>query len=68
MMAKSENNIVKVVKQESQLGFAYFLCFIGAALYFTQNSVGFWGFILALLKASVWPVFLIENLFELLKI
>lgn len=67
-MAKNEKNFIKVVKEESQLGFVFFLTYIGAAVYFVQNSEGFWGFILALLKAAVWPAFLIHRAFELLGI
>lgn len=45
------------------LGGAYFLAMIGAAVYFLQTSYGFWGSILALLKACVWPIYLIHQLF-----
>jgi hypothetical protein len=34
----------------------YFMSFIGAAVYFIQHSAGFWGGVLAFLKAIVWPV------------
>lgn len=40
-------------------GFAYFLGFIGAAVYYIQNAATFGGGILGLLKALVWPAFLI---------
>ena len=59
------NNKVKVVHKGGPIGFA-FLTFIGAAVYFVQNSAGFGGFILALLKAMVWPAFFIHRVFELL--
>jgi hypothetical protein len=32
------------------------------------NVDGFWNVIVALLKAMVWPVFLINRVFELLRI
>lgn len=67
-MAKNEKNFIKVVKQESPLSFVLFLTYIGAAVYFVQQSAGFWGVILALLKAAVWPAFLIHRAFELLSI
>lgn len=47
-------------------GFAYFLTIIGAAVYFVQNSDGFWAFILAILKALVWPAFAVHRAFELM--
>jgi len=40
-------------------GTVYFLGFIGSAVYFISNSVGFWAGVLGFLKAIVWPVFLI---------
>lgn len=45
-------------------GALYFFGFIGAAVYFIQASTTFWGGVLGLLKACVWPAFLV---FELLK-
>lgn len=45
-------------------GAAYFLGFIGAAVYYISNAVGFGAGVLGFLKALVWPVFLV---YELLK-
>lgn len=45
-------------------GAFYGLGFIGAAIYYVSTAVGFWGVVLGLLKAFVWPAFLV---FELLK-
>jgi len=45
-------------------GCAYFLGFIGAAVYYIQAATSFWGGVLGFLKALVWPAFLV---FELLK-
>jgi len=42
----------------------YGLGIIGAAVYYIPKAVGFWGVVVALLKAIVWPAFLV---FELLK-
>jgi len=41
-------------------GFAYFLGFIGAAIYYVSNSIGVWGGVVGVLKAAVWPAFLIH--------
>jgi hypothetical protein len=65
-MAKVQK--VKVVNQGSVLGGSYFVTFIGAAVYFVQQSNGFWGFILALLKACVWPAFAVHRALELLQL
>ena len=43
-------------------GGVYFLGFIGAAIYYLQQSTGFWQIVLAILKALVWPVFLVYKL------
>lgn len=46
------------------LGVVFFMAFIGAAIYFVQQSGGgFWPVILGLLKAAVWPVFLTYHVF-----
>ena len=45
-------------------GAAYGLGIIGAAVYYISTASGFWAGILGLLKALVWPAFLV---FEMLK-
>ena len=42
----------------------YGLGFIGAIVYYISNASGFWVGVLGVLKALVWPAFLV---FELLK-
>lgn len=58
----------KKYKDEAKFGMFAFLTYIGAAWYFLQISYGFWPSILALLKAAIWPVYLIHRVFELLRI
>lgn len=49
------------------VGFVLFLAYIGAAIYFVQQSSGgFWVVILALLKAAVWPVYIMLHVLQLL--
>jgi len=48
-------------------GAAYFMGFIGAAVFFIQNAASFGEGVLGFLKALVWPGFLVYNLFEFLK-
>jgi hypothetical protein len=43
-------------------GSIYFLGFIGAAVYYLQLSTTFWTGVLAILKALVWPAFLVYKL------
>ena len=48
-------------------GAVYGLGFVGAAIYYIQYSNTFWMGVLGILKAIVWPAFLIYKVFELLK-
>lgn len=59
-MAKKQT----VVKQGG-MGGAYFLAMIGAAAYYLHVSYGFWPSVVALLKALVWPAFLVYHLLGL---
>ena len=43
----------------------YGLGMIGAAVYYLHNSEGLWQSIVALLKALVWPAFLVYHLLGL---
>jgi len=43
----------------------YFLGVIGAAVYYLHTSYGFWPSIVALLKALVWPAYLVYHLLVL---
>jgi len=58
-----ENKIVGCCKCG---GAGYFLGFIGALIYFISNTSGFWNIILAILKALVWPVFLVYEMLKFL--
>lgn len=42
----------------------YFLGFLGAVIYYIQTATGFWNGTLGVLKALVWPAFLV---YEVLK-
>ena len=45
-------------------GAVYGLGFLGAAIYYISQATGFWMGVLGILKAIVWPAFLV---FEVLK-
>ena len=45
-------------------GAAYFLGMIGAAVYWIQAASGFWEVIVALLKALVWPAFVVYDILK----
>lgn len=57
----------KVVKKGGDAGFVWFTGFIGALVYYLHFHSGtFWLVILAILKAIVWPAFLVYHLMLLL--
>lgn len=43
----------------------YFLGFLGAAIFYISGTSGFWNVVLALLKALVWPVFVVLKILGL---
>ncbi len=43
-------------------GGVYFLGFVGAAVYYIQSSTTFWQGFVGILKALVWPAFLVYQL------
>ena len=45
-------------------GCAYFIGFVGALVYYFSTATSFWGGVWGLVKALVWPAFLV---FELMK-
>lgn len=65
-MSKEDSRPVKVINKGGPLGGAYFVTVIGAAVYFVQQSEGFGEFLVALLKALVWPGFVVHRALELL--
>lgn len=42
-------------------GAVYGLGLIGALVYYIQHGHGFWGVVLGILKALVWPAFLVYD-------
>jgi hypothetical protein len=57
-----------VVHNHGMLGGAYFVTIVGAAVYFIQQSTSFWGGVFGILKACVWPAFVVYKVLEALKI
>lgn len=68
-MTKKEYKGVNFVdNSKGPAGGLWFMGFLGAAIHFVGNVDGFWNSILAVLKAVVWPAFLINKVFDLLRI
>jgi hypothetical protein len=49
----------EVIHHSTSSNAVYGLGFIGAAIYFIMQATGFWMGVLGLLKAIVWPAFLV---------
>ena len=53
---------VRLVERAGPWGFFFLLAYIGAAIYFIVQSDGsFWGVVLGLLQAIVWPVYAVYH-------
>jgi len=49
-------------KMHKACGGIYFFGFIGAVIYYLQQSATFWQGLVGILKAIVWPAFLVYHL------
>lgn len=59
-----ERDRVRVV-QSGSWGLFWLLAYIGAAIYFISESDGrFWGVILGLLRALVWPAYVLFHVLD----
>lgn len=66
-MTEHGHKSVKVINKAGPLGLPALMAYIGAAIYFIQQSGGgFWEVILALLQAIVWPVYFVYHVLSLL--
>lgn len=64
-MAKGGNT--RVIERAGPWSFVFLLAYIGAAIYFISVSDGsFWGVILGLLQAVVWPVYVVYHVLVLI--
>jgi hypothetical protein len=54
---------VKVINKGSG-GAIYCLGFLGAVVYYIQHAATFWAGVLGILKALVWPAFLVYGLLK----
>lgn len=53
------------MKQSAPLGFAFFVAWFGALVYFINHAQGFWQVVLAFLQACVWPAILLYHVLGL---
>ena len=57
---KKETNFIKVVKEDGSLGFVLFTSWIGALVYFVQQSEGFGDFLIAIFQSILWPAYVVH--------
>jgi len=60
----SKNCKIKNHGSHAGAGAVYGLGLIGAAIYYIQNAPTFWDGVVGLLKALVWPAYLVYKLLE----
>ena len=56
------------VSADSSCGWALFTAYFGALVYFVERNEGFWGFVLALLQAAVWPAYVVYEALQRLAV
>lgn len=59
---------VRATQTGAPFGGVYLITIIGAAVYFVGAASGFWSVVLGLLKAIVWPGFVVYRVLELLNL
>lgn len=70
-MAKNEEKVTihhRKMGPGGANGAIYGLGFVGAVIYFIVHATSFWVGVLGVLKAIVWPAFVVYYLFEFLKL
>jgi hypothetical protein len=67
-MTDRGRSTIRVINENGPLGFLLFVAYIGAAVYFVERADGFWGVVLALLEAIVWPAYLIYGALQGLQV
>lgn len=65
-MATKDN--VKKVKVDDPWAYVLFVAYFGALIYFIERNEGFWGFLLAILQAAVWPAYVLYEVMQLLAV
>jgi hypothetical protein len=56
----------KEMQNNASSGAVYGLGFIGAVIYFISTACTFWMCVLGILKAIVWPAFMVYEAFKFL--
>lgn len=62
-MGKDEKP-TKIINKQGPASYIFFMAFVGALVYFVQQAHGFGAVLLALLKACVWPAYLVFHVLQ----
>jgi hypothetical protein len=58
----TSNSRGRVIVRDGPWGFVFLLAYIGAAVHFVSAADGsFWGVVLGLLQAIVWPAYVVYH-------
>lgn len=63
---KSDKSSVKVINRHAPAGFVGFVAFVGAFVYFLQDTKDFGDVIVAFFQALVWPGFVVYHVLQML--
>ena len=58
-MAKTKTKVEVIKSGGGPLGWVFFTAWVGALVYFVQQSEGFWDGVLGVLQSFVWPAFVV---------
>lgn len=64
-MARNDK-AAEAVTNQGPLGWVLLMAYIGAAIYFYNLDQTFGGFVMALLKAAVWPAYVLYEVLGIL--
>ncbi|GAB3574482.1 hypothetical protein GCM10027406_04590 [Leifsonia lichenia] len=63
----SDRGRTRVIERAGPWSFVFLVAYVGAAIYFVSASDGsFWGVVLGLLQAIVWPAYVVYHVLVLL--
>ena len=65
-MIKDDKKTVKIINQHGPAGSVMFVAFVGAFIYFLQNTDDFGDVLFAFIKALVWPGIALYHVLQLL--
>jgi hypothetical protein len=56
------------VKVDNPWGWALFVAYFGALVYFIERNEGFWGVLFAFIQAALWPAYVVYEVLRNLQV